>query len=193
MVCSRPRQIETSLAFCVRDREHVCGHWYVWQLLLELKGLEIQAMQESGQVLCTRLRAVVAKLERDRSQWFHLNIFLYTTLSTRQREEIGCGGKQRKKSQALSLLRKKTIFVCRICLFCYIVPSKRSVKAAFRVLIPPGVWNITADAKVTFVLSSSEALVQAQTEWCSSSLSSINTNNNRDFLQWFHLNYKEWR
>lgn len=193
MVCSRPRQIETSLAFCVRDREHGCGHWYVWQLLLELKGLEIQAMQESGQALCTRLRAVVAKLERDRSQWFNPNILLYTTLSTRQREEIGCGGKQRKKSQTLSLLRKKTIFVCRICLFCYIVPSKRSVKAAFRVLIPPGVWNITADAKVTFVLSSSEALVQAQTEWCSSSLSSINTNNNRDFLQWFHLNYKEWR
>lgn len=50
MVCSRLGQIKTSLTFCVRDGEHVCGRWYVWQLLLELKGLEIQAMQKSGQV-----------------------------------------------------------------------------------------------------------------------------------------------
>lgn len=65
MACSRLRQIKTSLTFCVRDRERICGHWYVWQLLFELKGLEIQAMQESGQVFCTRLHVVLAKLETE--------------------------------------------------------------------------------------------------------------------------------
>lgn len=106
--------------------------------------------------------------------------------------EKQCAGRQRKKSQTLSLLREKLSLFAQCACSYYMVPRKRSVKAAFRVLIPPGIWNIRADAKVTFVLSSSEDLVQAQTECCSSfSLSTINTNNNHGFLQGFNLNYKE--
>lgn len=61
-------------------------------------------------------------------------------------------GRERKVKLYLCSEKNLSLFAESVCSL-YIVPSKRSVKPESRVLIPPGIWNITADAKVTFVLS----------------------------------------
>lgn len=57
------------------------------------------------------------------------------------------------KVKPLSLLRRKHSWFAEPAYSLSVVPSKRSVKLAFRALVPPGIRNVTTDAKVIFVLS----------------------------------------
>lgn len=166
----------------------MCGSPY-----LNWRGWKYWQWDENGQVFCTWLHAVVTKLETVRS----LNDYAcisssILTLCTRQREGIGCdGGSQRGKRQTLSLPTRKLSWFAEPASSLYTVPSKRSVKPAFRALIPPGIWNITTDAKVIFVLSLQWGSRASTNRMLLSSLFTVNTNKDHSSSQWFHLYYKE--
>ena len=176
--------MKTFSAFCTRDRERACGHWDVGQPLLELKGLEIRAALQSRQCSAQGCTQKWQGWKQSRaSECLRPYILLRTTLPTRQGEGTGCdGGRQRRKSQTLSLLGRKLSWFAELACSLYTVPSKRSVKPAFRALIPPGIRNVTTDAEVIFVLSLQWGSRASANRMPLSSLLAINTNKNHSSL-----------